>query len=357
MPEGFLLSRILLRFEDESEDLLGDLSATTITPDGSLWVGSDELLGIERLSPLEPNIFGNHQHFPVGNFVELFNEEEEIDIEGIEYSHHYLWITGSHSTKRKKAKGKDPEKDIQRLSEIKAESNRYLIARIPVINGELVKIGSNPENPTEKLTAACLQKTAKGNLLIDALSEDPHLGSIITSLLPSKDNGLDIEGLTVFKNRIFLGLRGPVLRGWAIILELELAESEPGVLTLKEVGAAGELYKKHFVDLDGLGVRELCFYGEDLIVLGGPTMSLDGALRVFRWKNALQRSGDTICGQDSGELEVLFDLPIKVGTDHAEGLALFPCLGYSNSLLVVYDSPDESRKPRPREIFADVFRL
>ncbi len=152
-------------------------------------------------------------------------------------------------------------------------------------------------------------------------------------------------------------MRGPVLRGWAIILELELAESEPGVLTLKQIGASGKLYKKHFVDLDGLGVRELCFYGEDLIVLGGPTMDLDGALRVFRWKNALQRTGDTICGQDSGELEVLFDLPIKAGTDRAEGLALFPCLGYPDSLLVVYDSPNESRKPRPREVFADVFRL
>ncbi|MBE9169604.1 DUF3616 domain-containing protein [Pleurocapsales cyanobacterium LEGE 06147] len=357
MPEGFLLSRILFRFEDESEDLLGDLSAVTITPDGSLWVGSDELLGIERLYPIEPHIFGNHQHFPLGNFVELFDSEDEIDIEGIEYSHHYLWITGSHSTKRKKAKGKNAEKDIQRLSQIKADSNRYLLARIPVINGELVKVCSNPDDPTEKLTAACLQKTSKGNLLIDALTEDSHLGSIISCSLPSKDNGLDIEGLTVFKNRIFLGLRGPVLRGWAIILELELVESEPGVLTLKEIGESGELYKKHFVDLDGLGVRELCFYGEDLIVLGGPTMALDGALRVFRWKNALQHSGDSICGQDSGELEVLFDLPIKVGTDYAEGLALFPCLQYPDSLLVVYDSPDEIRKPRPKEIFADVFRL
>ena len=47
--------------------------------------------------------------------------------------------------------------------------------------------------------------------------------------LPSKDNGLDIEGLAVLGNRVYLGLRGPVLRGRAIILELELEESEPGV--------------------------------------------------------------------------------------------------------------------------------
>jgi hypothetical protein len=36
MTEAFLLSRILLHFEDEKEDLLGDLSAVTISEDGSL---------------------------------------------------------------------------------------------------------------------------------------------------------------------------------------------------------------------------------------------------------------------------------------------------------------------------------
>lgn len=53
MPESFLLSRVLLQFENGSEDLLQELSAIARTPDGSLWVGSDELITIERLSPGE----------------------------------------------------------------------------------------------------------------------------------------------------------------------------------------------------------------------------------------------------------------------------------------------------------------
>lgn len=86
-------------------------------------------------------------------------------------------------------------------------------------------------------------------------------------------------------------------------------------------------------------------------------MELEGEMQVFRLKNAATRSVNTLCGQDSGELEVLFDLPFIYGKDHAEGLALFPCLGQPNSLLVVYDSPDERRRLGNKEIFADVFRL
>jgi hypothetical protein len=38
--------------------------------------------------------------------------------------------------------------------------------------------------------------------------------------LPGKDNGFDVEGLAVFGARLFVGLWGPVLCGWAVILEL-----------------------------------------------------------------------------------------------------------------------------------------
>ena len=357
MPEAFLLSRLLLRFEQKSDDLLSDISAAAFTPDGSLWVGSDELIGVERLSPIGSHTYGQHQKFALEDFIELFNTEDEIDIEGMDYSNHYLWLTGSHSMKRKKPKGKKEEKDIERLTRVTTDANRFLLARIPVINDELIKSCSLSDKPEEKLRAACLQKSGDNcNLLIDAIQDDPHLKPFLATSIPSKDNGLDIEGLAVHEDKVFLGLRGPVLRGWALILELEVTETEPGKLGLKAIGEDGELYKKHFVDLNGLGVRELCLHGEDLIILAGPTMDLEGSMRVFRLKDALDRSGNTLCGQDSDDLEVLFDLPFTPGTDHAEGLALYPCLGHEG-LMVVYDSPDPNRMPADHEIFADVFRL
>ncbi|HAG82554.1 MAG TPA: DUF3616 domain-containing protein [Cyanobacteria bacterium UBA12227] len=357
MANPFLLTRVVLRFNRESEDLLGQLSGVALTPDGNLWVGSDELLSVERLSPIEPYIFGEERSFFIGDFVELFNDKDEIDIEGIAYSHPYLWVTGSHSTKRGKPKGKNPQKDIKKLCKIKTDANRYLLARIPISNGELVKSCSHSDQPDEQFTAACLQKTEDSNILIEALKKDCHLGPFITFPLPSKENGFDIEGLAVCGNRVFLGFRGPVLRGWAIILEIEVVESEPGILTLKEIGENGTVYKKHFVDLNGLGVRDLCFQGEDLIILAGPTMHMEGEMRLLRFKGILDQAGDSIWGQDSSNLEVLFDLPFIVGVDHAEGVTLFPCLGQSDSLLVVYDSADPARKIKLNGVYADVFKL
>ncbi|MBO0351505.1 DUF3616 domain-containing protein [Phormidium pseudopriestleyi FRX01] len=357
MPEAFLLSRILLKFDPETQERVGDLSAVAFTPDGSLWVGSDELLTLERLSLIEPYVYGNHQPFEIGEFIELFNQEDEIDIEGMDYSEGYLWFTGSHSTKRNKPKGKNPEKDISRLAEIKTDANRYLLARIPIQQGIPVQACSDSLNGDRQLTAASLQKTETGNILIDALKKDIHFGSIIAAQVPSKENGLDIEGLAVRGSKILIGFRGPVLRGWSVIIELEVEESEPGILTLKEIGAEGRLYKKHFLDLNGLGIRELCLEGDDLIVLAGPTLDLDGGMKIFRLTGVFERQGDTIIAQDETSLKVLFDLPFKLGTDRGEGLALLPCLGQPNSLLVVYDSPDPERLVNSDSVFGDVFRL
>ncbi len=356
MSEGFLLSRLLLRFDAPDDVLLTNLSAVVSTPDGSLWLGSDEGTGIERLSPIEPYVFGQHQHFDLGNFMPLKNQEEEIDIEGLDYYDHYLWLVGSHSLKRKKPKGKEVSADIQRLTEIKTELNRYFLARIPVKNGELLPSFSTPEAGGQEFRAAVLKTSEEGNQLIEALKTDEHLGVFISMPLASKENGLDIEGLAVHENKIFLGLRGPVLRGFAIILELEVEEKKPGVLTLKKIGENGKRYRKHFFELKGLGIRELCLQGEDLIILAGPTMDLDGIMKVYRWKNALAQSSNTLSYFNSDGLEMLFDLPFCLDTDHAEGLELFNSLGQPG-LLVVYDSPNPNRILSKQEVFTDIFRL
>lgn len=357
MPAGFLLSRVLLRFEQTSEDLLGDLSAAALTPDGSLWVGSDEFTTLERLSPVAPYVYGDHRTYALDEFVSLANPEDEIDIEGLDYAEGYLWLTGSHSTKRKKVKGKKTAKDIERIGTIKRDDNRYLLARIPIWGGELLKSYVEPAQPDHKRHAACLRQSSAGNLLIEALADDNHLGPFLSFPLPSKENGFDIEGLAVRGERVFLGLRGPVLCGWAIIVEIAVEESEAGVLTLKPIGPSDVLYKKHFVDLNGLGVRELCFLGEDLIILAGPTMALEGTMRIFRLHGILEQPSDSLSSQDSDDLEVLFDLPLTIGSDHAEGLTLFPCLDHNPALMVVYDDPNIARRSDAHSVYADVFRL
>lgn len=355
MPNGYLLSRALLNFDSDSDDLLAELSAIARTPDGHLWLGSDEFITVERLTPMGDGMYGGHQTFHLKDLVNLHDEESEIDIEGLDYSDGYLWVVGSHSLKRKKAKGKNPQKDIERLSEIGQDPNRSLLARLPILNGDLVPTCALSDDAAP-LTAAALAHANGHNVLMEALAADEHLGPFLEMRLPSKDNGFDIEGLAVNGNQIFLGLRGPVLRGWAIILEIEVTEAKPGALALKDLGD-GALYRKHFLDLNGQGIRELCLHDGDLLVLAGPTMAVSGAMQLFRFADVLEHSNDTIWSQESGRLTVLFDLPWTIGADNAEGLALVPCLGEDDALMVVYDSPDPIRRVGKKAIFADIFRL
>ena len=351
----FLLSRILLKFETRASDVVADISAAAFSDDGYLWVGSDEMIGVERLEAIGSHSYGKHQRFLLKDYIDLFNTDDEIDIEGMDYSEGYLWLTGSHSTKRKKVKDKSDAKNLDRLATITTDLNRFILARIPVVDGELIKSYSPVSG--KKLTAACLQTTKERNILFELLKEDRHLKPFITAAIPSKDNGLDIEGLAVAGDKLFLGLRGPVLRGWAIILELELDLSEPGILTLKELTDEGVKYKKHFFNLNGLGVRELCIKDKDLIILAGPTMDLEGEMEIFCWQDALKNLDDLIHSQDKGDLIPLFDLPFTIGSDHAEGLALYSYLDANDSLMVFYDSPNKQRLRGKKQIFVDVFRL
>ena len=114
----------------------------------------------------------------------------------------------------------------------------------------------------------------------------------------------------------------------------------------------GRRYRKHVLRLDGLGVRDLCPHGDDLLVLAGPTMDLDGPVHVFRWHDALRRRRcRRSCAATLLTREI--DLPYDVGTDHAEGIGLIG----DDRLLVVYDSPSPTRLGTDGGVTADLVQL
>lgn len=173
---------------------------------------------------------------------------------------------------------------------------------------------------------------------------------------PSKDNGLDIEGLAAIGKRLFVGLRGPVLRGWAVVLEIEPEEDGEEWLKLKPIGPDEHPgYHKHFLRLGGLGVRDLCVEGTDLLILAGPTVDLDGPVKVFRWPGGTNPKGDAIV--EAKGLQEVLDLPLGVGDGHAEGISLFSGGDMKNALIVVYDAPSKHRQPGEGTLLADVFPL
>jgi hypothetical protein len=130
--------------------------------------------------------------------------------------------------------------------------------------------------------------------------------------------------------------------------------NEP-TLALDKIGPQGRPYRKHFLDLGGLGIRDLCADGADLLILAGPAMNLDGPVRIFRWPGGTAKDEETVVWGDELGGRAL-TIPHGVGTDHAEGMALVP--GASPpSVLVVYDSPAEGRKVGANAVHADVFGL
>lgn len=338
----------------------------------TLWVAHDESASVERLTLVEGRRKGfyrygrDHQQFRLADYLRLpegatkaSGKIAEVDVEGMNFHDGYLWLVGSHSLKRAQPKSGDATSDAhKRLTEISTDGNRYLLARIPYVesNGTFI-LAREAADKRAPRAAAQLHGDALGNELTKALADDEHIGPFLA--IPGKDNGFDIEGLAVVGKSVLLGLRGPVVRGWAVMLELQLIEdpASASTLRLKPIGPKQRLYRKHFLQLGGLGIRDICADGADLLVLAGPTMDLDGPVKVFRWAGGAAPHHESVVAAD--ELEQLLDVPYGDGADHAEGMTLLsgPGGGSSRSLLVVYDAASVKRQVAQNAVRADVFEL
>lgn len=361
-----MTKKITLRFDAEKSlnpegKHVRDGLSTGLRTGDNLWLSCDERTTIERLTVDSDGSFAGHQSFDLRDYLELPDgDNSEVDIEGMGTTDHYIWIIGSHSLKRKKPRGHDSvEKQMKRLAKIQNDPNRYLLARIPFLLDEesgqyvLHKKCEHPDQPGHILRAAQLHGNKTSSLLTDVLQKDEHIAPFLT--IPGKDNGLDVEGLTTSGERIFIGLRGPVLRGWAIVLEIETEEDDKGQLHLKQL-TEKRSYKKHFLHLKGKGIRELRIFGEDMYILAGPTMDQDGVIAIYRWPNALQQTKEE-CMVHTKELERLCEVPhgsgAESGKDKAEGLAIYD----EKHALVVFDSPMDARKTEENAVLADLIRL
>ncbi|MEW9553070.1 DUF3616 domain-containing protein [Nonomuraea sp. NPDC050783] len=320
-----MVEQVELRFDHASRasQTHTNLSAIRQSPHG-LWIAGDETASFEHLAWTGDH-YGDQRTFRLAEYIDLpAGPDDEADIEGMARADGHLWVVGSHSLKRKRVKSKDPAKAAHRLATVVREENRFILARLP-LHGEEPGPGAVMSGE-RNLTAY--------------LSQDVHLGPFLA--LPGKDNGLDVEGIAVVGERVYLGLRGPVLRGWAVVLELRPEETDRRRLRLREP------YRKHFLDLGGLGVRDLCPDGDSLLLLTGPTMALDGPVQVRRWWPG-RRAGVV----PAGELEVVMDLPYGVGCDHPEGLVRLA----DGRLMVVYDSPSPARITPAGGVLADIFTI
>ena len=103
--------------------------------------------------------------------------------------------------------------------------------------------------------------------------------------------------------------------------------SRPTAISLRLVPLddSGTLLRKHFLQLDGLGIRDLHFSGDDLYILAGPTMVLNGEIRVFKWPTArslLAANREPVRFESA--LTDSVSLPHRRGTNRAEAICDLP---------------------------------
>ena len=346
------------------EDGHRDLSAVVAAGD-DLWLATDEGTALLRLTRVAADRWADAVSVPLETLLDLPGDaEDEIDVEGVDVSDGWLWVTGSHSMRRSKPDDADaPDAQIARLAKTSRKGNRHVLGRVPLVaadgrprSADAVRETVGDDGVTRR--AARLKGTRSRDALTTALRDDPHLAPFLD--IPGKDNGFDIEGLAVDGERVWLGLRGPVLRGLAVVLALEpharARDDAPDALRLRRCGTDGRRYDRFFLDLYGLGVRELCLHGDDLLILAGPTMQLDGRCVVMRWRGARHARGDTIVDRDA--LELVVDLPYGRGDDegveHPEGIAVIG--DATPALLVVHDAP-AGRRVQGDTLVADAYPL
>lgn len=216
------------------------------------------------------------------------------DIEGLAVLGNDVFVTPSFAFGRKKPEGKPAfdRGDIYKKCAIQKS-----VLRLGAIGAE--------KSITPPKVVLDIEATVKP---LGVLA--PFLG------VPAKENGFDIEGLAVTPDRIYLGLRGPVLDpGLAIIL---VAERKPK--------PKPEL---RYVDLGGLGIRDIAAVGEEgFLLIAGPVGRGDGRFVLYSWtgRDGFPGASDKpvatpLCTLDSG----------------AEGVAVRPRVEGGYEMIVVFD--------------------
>ena len=376
------MKKIKLEFKKKGEGISKSLSAFVRLRD-SIFAAGDEGVDLARLKEFDDGscfklkelISLSHWFdLPIPPQKEQTKQVMEVDLEGMDfdYTNQLLWMVGSHSLKRGRAKTEfDARKNLETLDQVKPDANRFFLGYVILRKNKNKQFRFSLSEDGNNTRAAQLRCDATTSELLDEIRRD----SLFTRFcdknggIPGKDNGINIEGLACAPDgRVLLGMRGPVLRGIAIVLELaperiDSPDTKADQLQLTKIGPTGLKYRRHFLDLAGYGIRDLCWDGDDLLVLAGPTTGLDSPPLIFRWKAAIKafgkmsgneekfiwRSENRLVQQDIGSTWK----QTETGADHAEAIALYD----KKRLMIGYDSPSTKRFHKPASVMADIVDL
>lgn len=228
---------------------------------------------------------------------------QEIDMEGLAADGNTLYVIGSHSRARDQVRaGLTRQENHERLAEIDRRRE----------SEQLFRIQFSDDGDAEAIEPISLD---------DLIQADSILGPF--RQVPSKENGVDIEGLTVRDGELYVGFRGPVLRDNFVPVMVFEFESPAD-------------YDLRFVQLGGHGIRGMATVSNGFLLIGGPVGDGDGTFELYHW------NGDDSVpdeGEVPGRVTKLGRLPLPDDAEDAkpEGIELLEEADEHYDVLVVYD--------------------
>jgi hypothetical protein len=370
LKEGKAAKKETIRFEGLDEKKYKDLRENVsgiVVNDEILVIGADEKASIQVLEKIEGD--GNKKVYKVTEDITLDKDpkKDEIDIEALAADDDRLFVVGSHSAKRKRVMSLD---DLKKAQEEEPEKfGKPGDARHCKENGDQDESKDPEKNPgcwkwnRKRLTETKPEPDRKRLLVLETEKngkpkaetvQDLPLADIIAqhdvlagfSEIPSKENGVDIEGLAVDGDKLYVGFRGPVLRGpYAVVLVVKWEERE-GKYALKPK------YKTRYLDLDGRGIRGMSTIDDrdlrnridgDVLVLAGPVGDAPTGWVIYSWDGK-----DSIPGLGRGaaddHVKALCRIPPpkKFPLAKAEGVAVLPSKDEDKiGFMIVYDSAED----------------
>ena len=176
---------------------------------------------------------------------------KETDVEGVSFANPFYYLIGSHGLSKKEAE---------------FQPSRFFVYRFrvdPETGMPAFPFGGETPAP-EVERSSNLRAVIAGAPELQEYAEKP-LG----------EHGVNIEGLAVRGDRLFLGFRGPVLSGKALVMSVNIdaafgnAPARPQVFPIS-LG-------------DGMGVRDLAAVADGFLVLSGPEADEPGEADLFFW--------------------------------------------------------------------------
>ncbi len=296
-----------------SGEIIASEDVSAIAKIGSfLVIGSDEGGGEdenENFIQLLKNVADNRYEVQRNIFLFKGNEEDggnEMDIEGIATEGDAVYVIGSHSSRRKRIK-----------EEKKYQTNRKLFRDKKIDDAKnrdwLYRLTLDAQGKDAAKEKTSLRGIIKKDEVLKTFSD-----------IPSKENGIDIEGIAAKDGWLYVGFRGPVFR-----------ENYVPVMKLNFDDPKGT-YELLYVNLGGRGIRDITSVSDGFLIVAGPVGDGPASYQLYHWDGKDSISGKDRSVEDLGKLSVLAEL-WRPQNAKAEGIVVLQEQKAAYDIIIVYD--------------------